>query len=102
MWKVALTPVSAHTYGMFYGATVLGALALLFGGGLEATLTYARGGLALIVGSVIPALVFLNDFDFGRRTAGIIYFATYGVIGGTVLAYLVLYRRPKVGLPRSA
>jgi hypothetical protein len=91
MWKSPLTPLTAHTYGLFYSALTLGAISLLPAGGLPPLLSYARAGLALIIGSLIPAIVYLGQFDFQHRTAGVVYFAAYVIVGVALTLGLLRY-----------
>lgn len=86
----ALSLFSIRAFSAFFIAIAASALSVLVVRDRLAFTELARSGLYLIVPITVASLLYLKDFDFGRRPGGLLYLGAYlgvGVIlGGLVLA----------------
>jgi hypothetical protein len=82
-----LTPLSARGFGAFYFAITLGDLFGIFErrrGTFHFLLPFATVGSLLLL---IPALVYLDQFNFREQPGGLVYIGTYtGAILFTLIA----------------
>jgi hypothetical protein len=77
IWPGELSPLSARGFGAFYFAITLAGLAGLFARylpGVQFVMPYSIAGAVLLT---IPALVFIDRFDFQAQPGGLVYIGTY-------------------------
>jgi hypothetical protein len=91
-------PMSAFTiraFAVFYGAIAVGAVPLVFARVLTPTITYAVGGIGLIVPITVAAFVYIGVFDFSEHPRQTIYIGAY--VGVLVAALgLIAWARPRL------
>lgn len=73
----ALSPFTIRAFAVFYGSIAIGAVPLVFDRVLTPTLTYAVGGLGLIVPITIAAFVYIGRFHFSAHPLQVIYIGAY-------------------------
>ncbi len=73
----ALSPFTIRAFAVFYGAIALAAVPLIFARILTPTLSYARGGIGLIVPITVAAFVYIGLFDFSTHPRQVIYIGAY-------------------------
>jgi hypothetical protein len=73
----ALSPFTIRAFAVFYGAIAVGAIPLIFARSLTPTLTYAIGGMGLIVPITVAAFVYIGRFDFSDHPLQVIYIGAY-------------------------
>jgi hypothetical protein len=90
IWPGQLTPLSARGFGAFYFAITIGDLFGIFERRLATfhfLLPFATIGSFLLL---IPALVYLDQFNFQEQPGGLVYIGTYsGAILFTLVALFV-------------
>jgi hypothetical protein len=77
IWPGKLTPLTARGFGAFYFAITFGDLFGIFErrlGTFHFLLPFATVGSVLLL---IPALVYLDQFDFQEQSGGLVYIGTY-------------------------
>jgi hypothetical protein len=99
-----LSPFTIRAFAVFYGAIALAAVPLIFARILTPTLSYARGGMGLIVPITVAAFAYLGLFDFSAHPLQVIYIGAYvGVFIAAVglLAWAWARERKLRGIPRA-
>jgi hypothetical protein len=99
LFREPVTPLTAHAFGAFYLALVLGVVVLVWCNALAPVRIFLRGALALIAPITISSLVYHTNFDFGSRPWGLLYFATYfgSAIAATAILIATRMRRAESG-----
>jgi hypothetical protein len=95
LFREPVTPLTAHAFGAFYLALVLGVVVLIWCNALAPVRIFMRGALALIVPITVASVVYHTDFDFGSRPLGLLYFATYFGSAIAATAMLIATRTPR-------
>ncbi len=99
-------PLSSFTiraFAVFYGSIAVGAVPLVFARIITPTLSYAKGGMGLIVPITVAAFVYLHLFDFEEHPRQVIYIGAY--VGVFIAAVGLLWwararaRRLRPGAP---
>jgi hypothetical protein len=100
IWPGELTPLSARGFGAFYFAITFGDMFGIFERRLSTfhfLLPFATVGSLLLL---IPALVYLDQFNFQAQPGGLIYIGTYaGAISFTLIALFANYSRQVIRMP---
>jgi hypothetical protein len=89
IWPGQLTPLSARGFGAFYFAIAFGDLFGLFERRLSTfhfLLPFATVGSSLLL---LPALVYLNQFNFQAQPGGLIYIITY--VSAIIISAIALF-----------
>ena len=90
IWPGELSPLSARGFGAFYFAIALSGVVGLFARHLpsvQSVIPYSIVGAALLL---IPALIFIERFDFQAQPGGLVYIGTYaGVIVVSSIVYFI-------------
>jgi len=94
IWPSEFTLLTARAFGAFYFSLVLAVVPLIWARGMLPIVTLLP---AAVIGSAIitiPALVYINLFDFASKPGGLVYIGTYILVFvGAVLILLVHRRR---------
>ena len=72
-----LSPFTIRAFAVFYGSIAVAAIPLIFAPILTPTLTYAVGGLGLIVPITVAAFAYIGLFDFSAHPRQLIYIGAY-------------------------
>jgi hypothetical protein len=102
IWPGELTPLSARGFGAFYFAITFGDLFGIFERRLSTfhfLIPFATVGSVLLL---IPALIYLDQFNFQAQPGGLIYIGTYsGAILFTLIALFANRSRQRISTPQS-
>lgn len=93
IWPSEFTLLTARAFGAFYFSLVLAVLPLIWARRMLPIVTLLP---AAVVGSVIitiPALVFINLFNFADKPGGLLYIGTYILVFVGAIAILLLHRK---------
>jgi len=103
IWPGQLSPLSARGFGAFYFAITFGDLFGIFERRLATfhfLLPFATVGSLLLL---IPALVYLDQFNFQAQPGGLVYIGTYtGAIVFTLIALFANYSSQKIRVSERA
>jgi hypothetical protein len=103
IWPGELTPLSARGFGAFYFAITFGDLFGIFERRLSTfhfLIPFATIGSVLLL---IPALVYLDQFNFQAQPGGLVYIGTYsGAILFTLSAVFTNHSRQRIQLSECA
>jgi hypothetical protein len=72
-----LSPFTIRAFAVFYGSIAVGAVPLVFARIITPTLSYAKGGIGLIVPITVAAFAYIGVFDFDAHPKQLIYIAAY-------------------------
>lgn len=102
IWPGELTPLSARGFGAFYFAITFGDLFGIFERRLSTfhfLIPFATVGSILLL---IPALVYLNKFNFQEQPGGLVYIGTYsGAILFTLIALIANHSAQRIRMSES-
>ena len=93
LWPGELTLLTARAFGAFYFSLVLAVVPLMWARNMLPIVTLLP---AAVVGSAIitiPALVYINLFDFADKPGGLVYIGTYILVFVVAIAILLVHRR---------
>jgi len=93
IWPSEFTLLTARAFGAFYFSLVLAVVPLIWARNMLPIVTLLP---AAVVGSAIitiPALVYINLFDFANKPGGLVYIGTYILVFIGAVAILLVHRR---------
>ena len=103
IWPGELTPLSARGFGAFYFAITFGDMFGIFERRLSTfhfLLPFATVGSVLLL---IPALVYLDQFNFQAQPGGLVYIGTYsGAINFTLIALFANHSSQRIRMLERA
>jgi hypothetical protein len=88
-------PISQFTLracGCFYFSIAVGTVPLIVRRSLQATIFYARTGLALVYAITAAALLNLDRFDIAVNPGKMVYLGVYLIVGVVVTLFVFRYR----------
>jgi hypothetical protein len=92
IWPGELTLLTARSFGAFFLALIISMAPLMFSRSMAPVLAQMRPGIAMSALIVIAALVFIGQFDFATRPAGLLYIGAHIATIGAAVALLAYHR----------
>jgi hypothetical protein len=90
-----MSAFTVRTFGVYFLALVLGALAVLRRTSGDAVLAHIAGGLGITVPILLASLVYLEEFDFAAHPGQWIYIGSYVAVLAASVPVLWLNRRQR-------
>lgn len=100
IWPGVLSPVTGRSFGAFYLALAIAVVPLIFTRTLAPILALLPGAVVGSVVITVPALVYIELFDFDARPGGLVYLGTY-LLAALVATVILLRVRLTTKRPRD-
>jgi hypothetical protein len=102
IWPGTISLLTARAFGAFYLALAIALAPLIWGRVLAPIIALLPVGMIGSIAVTLPALVYINQFDFTAKPGGFIYIGTYVVAFITQSLILIYHRRRQRNPPPTA